>query len=101
MSELTTEKMKELLNQMRSDLIAEFTQIVDSKLASLAAKVFELEQENDLLKANLLNVKRHAIANEQYTRRENVRIMGLPAETGEICHYLIPKYTPSSGKRWD
>ena len=37
----------------------------------------------------LLYAKRHAIRNEQYARRCNIRVLGIKEETGEICKTLI------------
>lgn len=44
------------------------------------------------LKANLIKVKSHANENEQYSRRCNVRIYGIPEEQGENCYDAVLKF---------
>ena len=44
------------------------------------------------LEANLIKVKSHANENEQYSRRCNVRIYGIPEEQGENCYDAVLKF---------
>ena len=59
---------------------------------SLSAKVLQLEQENASLKMECVQINReahearkHAINNEQYSRKSNLKIIGLPEHDAENC----------------
>ena len=55
----------------------------------LNIKVGCLEQEVEVLKTELAEIKSKANANEQYSRRNNVRILGLPEAEGEDCYQVL------------
>ena len=41
------------------------------------------------LESQITEAKRHAVQNEQYTRRCNVRVLGVPEEMGENCKIVV------------
>ena len=55
----------------------------------LNVKVGCLEREVEVLKTELAKTKSKANANEQYSRRSNVRIFGLLELDGEDCYQVL------------
>ena len=84
--------LDEKLSQLKKDIILEITSLIEQKVTALTKKVDSLKHQNEIkdiqilhLEENLLAVQRHAMRNEQYTRRENVRVLGIEEEEGENC----------------
>ena len=102
LNNILDEKFENMRAQIKQDII----NLYEEKLQSLETKIISLTEENDKQKSRIddltmasemqeqtvehlekmiVGVKRHAVENEQYSRRENIRIMGLPEEQGENC----------------
>ena len=64
--------------QTRNDELNEEMKQVKTELSNNTIKITELEQK-------LQDVQGHSIANEQYSRKKNVRIFGLGEDAGENC----------------
>lgn len=111
--ELMKQLKKETVSELKSFLRDEFdalekkiTREVKELEERFQSKVFSLEQKNieleasleqmnsenrqmkmemECIKGQLQDVKNHAIANEQYSRKNNVKVFGIPEERGETC----------------
>lgn len=98
--EITEEKFRKIMLQ-EVKIIKESVVKTESKIESIAKDIEGLKNENEILKnENLkLNVGDLAYQNsvmfkrlnelEQYTRRENVIISGIPAEKGENVRQIV------------
>ena len=51
-----------------------------------------LKKQIDDLSVELNEVKKHANENEQYSRRCNIRIFGLPELENEICYEVVTEF---------
>ena len=96
LSEILDKKLDEKLLDFKKQIVKDVTdmvaQLIASKVTALEAKVTALENNQEsqqktieLLCGQLSEVKRHAVQNEQYSRRDNIRILGFPEEKGENC----------------
>lgn len=83
------EKMKTQMQEMETRLEASVyaTEERNGKLEEGMAKVkeetTELKAEVQRLKQELVSVKAHVVANEQYSRKCNIKVFGLPEDKGE------------------
>lgn len=106
MKDETVSELKTFLEQKFNELEEKMSTQVKEVEARLEAKIYGLEEKNtklrdevvqvqqenagikaemQCLKAELHGVKNHAVANEQYSRRNNVKIFGLQDEPEENC----------------
>ncbi len=95
--------MKAMFGDFKNEILSSLDEKYGEKIESLEKKTKELEQENHKLKeiaakqeAKLVeieelatNAKRHAVQNEQYARRCNVRVLGVAEQRGENCKTVI------------
>ena len=68
----------------RDDFCEKIAKIVSNEVTTLKESMTRLEQENQLLKKKLDDV-------EQYTRRNNVRVFGIPEEENENVENSVLK----------
>ena len=88
LDECLSKKMLEL----REGIVEEILSNLEAKWDKINKRMEHLEDENkslrlrlDTMSTDVLQVRQHAINNEQYSRRNNIRIMGLPEAKGENC----------------
>ena len=62
---------------------------VEAAVGSIRTEVEDLKEEVVKLKSLLDTVTQKAIDNEQYSRRNNIRIFGIPEVQGEDCYEII------------
>ncbi|KAJ7390354.1 hypothetical protein OS493_025605 [Desmophyllum pertusum] len=62
---------------------------VQEAVLPLQAEIASLKSELNILRSQLTEVKAKANDNEQYSRRNNIRIFGLPEEEGEDCYRKV------------
>ena len=62
---------------------------VEAAVGSIRMEVEDLKEEVVKLKSLLDTVTQKAIDNEQYSRRNNIRIFGIPEVQGEDCYEII------------
>ncbi len=113
MKQLKNDTVSELKNFLRGEFdtldkkitkeVKELEDKIDSKIFTLQQKNTELEQtledvthanaelriEMECVKGQLHDVKNHCIANEQYSRKNNVKIFGMQEEKGENCREKV------------
>ncbi|KAK9744841.1 hypothetical protein QE152_g7429 [Popillia japonica] len=76
---------KELLSKIRSEIIAEYKE----ELQALNEKVVQLEAN---LAASRNEMKKHTDELEQYSRRNNVRIFGVPEDRNENTGTVVSNF---------
>lgn len=76
---------KELLSKIRSEIIAEYKE----ELQALNEKVVQLEAN---LAASRNEMKKHTDELEQYSRRNNVRIFGVPEDRNENIGTVVSNF---------
>ena len=62
---------------------------VEAAVGSIRMEVEDLKEEVVKLKSLMDTVTQKAIDNEQYSRRNNIRIFGIPEFQGEDCYEII------------
>ena len=92
-TEMEMEQVKQLLESILDDklkTLIENTSVIRAEMENikrenmkLKSQVFELETEVAYQRKELLHVKQGLIRNEQYSRRQNVRIFGIKEEESE------------------
>lgn len=107
-STIATEIKNELINELKSTIVAEVKTSIKEDIDRLEGRIFDLEQSNDRYKQeieklqahekevlyndtkkNVLNAKQHAVNNEQYSRRHNIRVFGIPEKNNENCAQIV------------
>ena len=90
--EMSSNEFDEKLLKFKNEIISELNTCMDKKFSALKEQIINLQEENarknkmiQELEQKILVVKKHAINNEQYTRRENVRVFGIAEDVGENC----------------
>ena len=63
--------------------------VIQEAVKPLQAEITSLKSEVNMLKTRLAETKAMANDNEQYSRRNNIRIFELPEEAGENCYDLV------------
>ena len=84
--------LKEQLDHFRESLVESIHALFDKRISALEKRVDKVEADNTTLNKKIADlekaateVRQHAVNNEQYSRRNNIRILGLPEEKGEKC----------------
>ena len=87
--------MQMVLNYIRSSEVFKSVIVnvliiaISETLKPLQADIKLLKSENEALRSELAEVKAKCNENEQYSRRNNVRIFGLPENVHENCYDVV------------
>jgi hypothetical protein len=73
----------------RSVIVEALNFAISETLKPLQADIKFLKSENEALRSELAEVKAKSNENEQYSRRNNVRIFGLPENVRENCYDVV------------
>ena len=77
-------QMKEEMKKMEISIVATIKKKVDEKLEKIKRQFNDITNfVQSCLEEQLATVREHAIHNEQYSRKNSVRISGIPEEDGE------------------
>lgn len=63
--------------------------VIQDVVKPLQAEITSIKSEVDMLKTRLAETKAMANDNEQYSRRNNIRLFGLTEEAGEDCYDVV------------
>ncbi len=85
-----------MFDDMKTSLLQELSAIYDKRLLNLEKENGNLKQEIlnqdgriKKLETEMVETRRHAVHNEQYARRCNIRVLGIPEEDGEVCKTTV------------
>ena len=82
------DKLKEIKKEFLTTLKQQFD-VMRSEILSLKESNSSLLKEVEILREGVRSAKEHAIRNEQYSRRSDVRIFGVSETTGEDSKQVV------------
>lgn len=101
-----TREVKELEERFESKMfnLEQKNAELETSLEQLTSENRKVRMEMECIKGQLHDVKNHAIANGQYSRKNNVKIFGMPEEKEESCplkqlKQVSPERNPSGWKK--
>ena len=77
--------------------LEEENQKLRQQVSLLESAKVETEEKIEKMRREVQEVKRHAIQNEQYSRRENIRIFGLKGSPGENIEQKVMELSKEIG----